>query len=77
MQNPRKPARPAGVPRTYVLEVRGIKCVATRNDFAFAWQDKPGPNDPDVNQPITATINGVRYVAQLRGGVLRWEVLKE
>ena len=46
---------------------------------------KPGDALPALDEdkfhahlkPVYATIGGVRYVAQLRGGVLRWEILKE
>lgn len=73
MQKPRKPARPAGAPRTYVLEIRGKSRVATRSDFAFAWQDRPDMSEVSDQEPVEAIINGVRHKGRLINGVFRWE----
>lgn len=73
MQRSGKPARPKGAPRTYILEVNGAKRAATRTDFAFSWHDRIAPDDPSIAEPLAVTLNGKRYKAVLRGGVLRWE----
>jgi len=77
MQQSRKPARPKGAPRTYILEVNGAKRAASRTDFAFAWQDRVAPDEPSIAEPLTITLNGKRYKAVLQGGVLRWEPCAE
>ncbi|MCC6145894.1 MAG: hypothetical protein IT368_18960 [Candidatus Hydrogenedentes bacterium] len=72
MQRSRKPTPAKGAPRVYILEVNGAKRAASRNEFAFAWQDRVAPDDPSISQPMTITIKGVRYTARLQDGVLRW-----
>ena len=72
MQQSRKPAPPKGAPRIYFLEVNGVKRAASRTNFAFSWHYRVAPDDPSIAESLTMTIDGKRYEAKLKGGVLRW-----